>query len=323
MEFSIVFAEFLKVCSNEVIGTQDRLAENPSLYSDRINWNLPKWIFTNSNRCIATLLLISIRGLNLTNEVQLRNQVLQKCNQNHSDQKWKQILEFSKIEPFAVGKVLDYYLKNFGTPEDLFGNVLPLMKKINKLWFFTEIDRESTKKAKPVNTSEYKDKGSRRPNHVVPKFLGNREIETRQETIELPMRNGTNFFSQIVGLDDSVRTLRERRLLQEEEQIRIQKEITKIRKRLRSPLKVCLNLLKQDEGSRDFVQARFEDLEEINHILNIKLFINSLKLLKAEIQDQQSSVEDSFSSSQLQQFQTHYRQFDVQVDEVFSSWPHY
>lgn len=275
---------FLLTCT-EVYSEQDRLAENPSLYSDRFNWKIPSWCFTNKNRCIAIIFIIASKGFNITNETDLRNKVIRKCDDHPTDESWNKVLTLVKTEPFSPINVFKTYLEILGNEFDFYGNVIPMMKKLNKLFHAVEIDYEPRKrKVIPVKTCEYKDKGSRRPDHVSVKHLTGQE-EKVDRTIEIPLRkNSVNFWSNVQGLEDSIRTVRELKLLQEEEELQIKRKIAKQRKEKRSSVKKLLienQILLGAETTEEF----YEDLKAINRIENIQLYLQRIEALTAEIQN--------------------------------------
>lgn len=261
-------------------------------------------------------MLISIKGFNIINETDLRNQIIKRCDEHQDDAEWNKVLTLVKTEPFAPLLVVQKYLEICGSEEELFGNVIPMMRKINLLWHKRDFDKEQgNRPVKPLKTSVYKDKGSRRPDHVTPKYLRKHDRVEVDNHIELPLRsNSANFWSDLGEMrEDFTRTIRESKLLMEEEEKKFSYEISKKRKQIRSKIKASISILKEIEGESEFIQNSYTKLAEINRVVRSDLYIFKMNDLMTEIQEEISSREDSLSCSRSQRLHSYYIQFQTVI----------
>lgn len=258
LDSSQVFTQFLRRYAKGCEATNHGSAARPSLCSDKFDWYLPANSITTKINATAAIFTVCCTGFNIINEVNLKNQIRKQCNSHRSDAEWNKVWRLLQTEPFAPGRLVANYLEIMGTPEELFGNILPRAIRLYAALSYKDFDREiGSKNAIPVKFCEYKDKGSLRSDHGEPApRLSSCEIE------ELPRFEITDsvrtayFFGNISGLRDNSTTVREysrrqqhleeeRRKADQERRRKLHRPISKMLKKLYKSKRISLELYEE------------------------------------------------------------------------------
>lgn len=148
--------------------TENLSSDKPSLYSDTLVRKIrPIWLRSARN-CISWYLLNIFLSMNVIQFEEMRGSLVKKIEQNNAEGDWKILEELILLDSQAPGVNLNKIIELKGT-NDFFGNILPLMIRMDQHCYYESIFRErrQPKARKSVRRRGYNDKGSLRDDFQV------------------------------------------------------------------------------------------------------------------------------------------------------------
>lgn len=184
-----ILIQFYEQLAQDLEIPRKKVAEYTSLYPD-LSMKFP---YKSPMEAIAVLSIVGyiIPPRNEYYKYKIKEEMAQRCYNYNYQGKWKIVQELLELSPDYPADILRYLEQHF-SPETIFGNIVPMVRKMLLLMKLNKNINRRNKVKKPQRKRGYNDKGTLRFPHEIHRAWTSsyveHEREDRRDKIKAPNR---------------------------------------------------------------------------------------------------------------------------------------
>lgn len=182
------------------------LADNAAPYSDLTMWKIPGFLYEKSETCIALYLALACLSMTPIQEEDVRNKISKRAYVKNFQGQWNLVEKIIRYPKPVPGELINIYLEEKG-PHALFGNMVPLMRKVARILDKQVLflaDKRFVKR--PQRKRGYDDAGHLRLKH---QSTVGRSISAERDPYVPILVTSSLWYEQVYGPDRNRRTQEE------------------------------------------------------------------------------------------------------------------